>query len=173
MNKKQVHSVLNNKVPSINNKLKCISSGGCGLFALEMYNALKRKGVSCSIVLVDHYYTQEEVNTLIESTGKAGINSAYQHLISNNLKYGEGLPDMCNGHLCVQFEGQLYDNEGVYKGIPISRHITPKTMEVFIEVDDCWNSTFKCYNKGVRDIKETIKRFFENIFNTHLTTSTT
>jgi len=163
MNNQRVHSILNNKVSAINNKLNNISSGGCGLFALEMYKALKNIGVNCSVVLVNASNSIEQVDTLIEGTGKRGINSAYQYLFKD--------PDcrnMLNGHICVKFEGKLYDNEGQYHGQAISKHITIKTMEKFLTMD-CWNSTFKDDNEHNDNIIGTIEDFFEKLFNRYLT----
>lgn len=167
MNTSNIHSTLTDNVPYINKRLNNISAGGCGLFALEMYKALKRRNISCTIVLVDRSYSSADVTNLINRTGCKGINSAYRYLIKRFNQDGIRLPDMHNGHLCVKFSGRLYDNNGVYQGKAISKHITSGTMSQFLSAP-CWNNTFKYTNNNDRDITGTLIEFLEKVFSENI-----
>jgi hypothetical protein len=162
----QIHAVLDNKVPAINDKLNAINYGGCGILALELHKSLKSEGFDSSIVLVNYCYTSDDVDDLIRSIGMSDINSAYQHVLKDGDH--DDLPDLCLGHICVQFDGKLYDSDGEFDGHSISGAITAEIMEELLTLD-CWNDTFKGNNSG-KDITDTMESFFESLFNEHLAT---
>lgn len=168
MDNTKVHDILKTKVAAINSELNNINAGGCGLFALEMHKALKEKGVKSSVVLVNRSgYDKQEVDSLIKSAQQKGINSSYQHLIKRKKRDGVRLPNMQNRHICVKVGNKLYDNNGIYKGEAISKHITIKTMNLFLKAP-CWNSTFKWNNESNNDIEGTIAKFFSRLFSKEL-----
>lgn len=166
MRNSKIHKVLANKVPAINDKLFMINHGGCGRSAVEIYSALRRYGVNSSIVLVNEPYNEESVIRLIERTGKHDINSAYQHIFKNVHDFRG---DTLNGHVCVKFDGRLYDSDGEFDGKAISEHITVKTMEKFLTYDMFWNDQFKWANRRNKSIIRTMQSFYNNLFSKHLT----
>ena len=167
MNHSQLHLLLSKELPAINNKLKAINSGGCGLFALVLHRELKRHGIKSQIVLVNQGYDHDSVDWLIRRHKSKGGNEAYQKMFAGvDPKYGSVTGDAINGHIAVQIKGVLYDAGGHLAGSnkAISAHITTKTMEQFLRINDCWNYTFKRMNHRNKDIIGTFEEFFSDMF---------
>lgn len=163
----QLHTLLSKELPAINDKLKAINSGGCGLFALVLHRELKRQCVHSQIVLVNQGYDEMSVERLIERHEAKGINSAYQSMFKGvDPKFGHVIGNALNGHIAVQIRGVLYDASGHLAGNnkAISEHLTVKTMEQFLRIDDCWNFTFRRKNYRNKDIIGTFEKFFSNMF---------
>lgn len=165
---KNVHKILTEVVPEINNKLRKIDAGGCGIFAYELHKALKVRGIPSSVVLVNNGmfgYDLRDVQAMIAKYKGKGINSAYQTLFkAYNSGDEEVLHDTCNGHLCLCVDGKLYDNEGMRNCYAISKGITAHTMEGLLALP-IWNNTFEWANDdNLPDIIDIMKKFFAKAF---------
>lgn len=163
----QIHDTLNNAVPELTDTIECVNSGGCGHVALAMHRALNAHNIPSEIVLVNAPYSEQCVQDLIEYTGTDNLNDAYHHLFDNELDSWGNIPrDTLNGHVCVKFDGKLYDGHGRTNYRAISEHITVPTMQRFLTVDSCWNSTFRSANRGT-NVPVFLQYFFTNVFAKH------
>ena len=162
--------LLTYKVPQLEHELSNVNSGGCGVVAMEMHKALKVHGIKSSVVLVDQGtgISKHDVKGLIAHYNAKGINSALRAHFKDN---GWGKPDTCNDHVCLLVDGVLYDGEGTVTSdvTVISKHITPQTMELWLDIDDEWNQYFNRKNRCV-DIVGTLKTFLTNAFHNLRTT---
>jgi len=147
-----VHKLLHNVVPFVNDSVNRIAFGGCGLFAMLLHNVLASKGIESHIVLVrGGCYDEASVTRFIDKTGGDCINSAILAAHNSN-KHHYQLP---NHHICVSVGDILYDNNGRQDDDrAISDGIEPDMMEHALTWN-VWNSSFNDSNKGV-DTRATI-----------------
>jgi len=158
--------ILTHVIPNINSELNCINSGGCGVFAHELHKALKVRGIKSEVVLAKHrcgWATAANVRRLIDDSGCKGINTAYQKIFKEYARTGH-VPDVRNDHLALRFDGNLYDSHGEYDYPAISEGITSKTMEEFLRMPRCWNTTFERSNGGLSSVLGTLEDFFAEAF---------
>lgn len=157
----KVHSLLSNQITLINDQVTKINSGGCGIAALSLHKALTNQSIRSEIVLVSIIYDRVDIDCMIAASGATDINECYNNMLGH-LDPDWDTPDnnTCNGHICVQVDGILYDSNGVFYGHAISDGITEQTMELFVSIKECWNDHFRYVNEYNDDITETFDVFF-------------
>jgi hypothetical protein len=164
----QLERILTEQVPKINNRLRNINNGGCGYFALEMHKALAKKGIKAKIVLMRHdsfwggNYTEQRVQERITMYGGKGLNTSYQKALKLKVQKRNGI-NLWNAHICVEVDGKFYDADGEFHGSAISKHLTIKTMELWLSIKSEWNSSFKEDNRG-KLVTDVFERFFTIAF---------
>jgi len=155
MNK--THKLLSENLKGINELLNSIASGGCGLFAYLLELNLKSVGIDSKIVLVDcGGMGKSDVKGFIGEN--KDINEAYRTSLKNrNSGY------WCHSHIAVEYDGTIYDNDGICEYRAISEGIEPEIMASMVEQESEWNPSFRRSNQDV-DCKEIINTFLKTLF---------
>lgn len=147
-------------LPQINEKVSFISKGGCGYFALYLYEELKAKGFNPEIrMLVYEYEDMNHANRIIKKCNE-GDHEYFWDVTSLNWT-----------HFMVKLNGYFIDNSGVFYGV--SRHTNwsfsscRATKEFSVEVlkdmlKECdWNSAYD--RRKNRTMKKEIKKIVKNL----------
>lgn len=157
MNSQQVHKILQDKIPHIQNHVSLISHGGCGQFALELSRAIRAQGKRCAVVLINRGYRISDVTYTLEQHKTKDINTAWCRILEG------GGGNLCNGHLAVKYGNSLYDDSGLIKTAhAISEPINDKTLSKSLNYGRHWNDTFVVSNRG-KDTQDIFKQFLNKV----------
>ncbi len=123
----RVLDLLENELPSIDSKFRCINNGGCGFMAEIIAEQLDKLSINYDIICRGGWrcngkMTNEQVNNLIDEEDSSSIP---------------------NSHVLIMVNGRIFDSEGEQYVNDESRTalIDHKTINRMLDMD-CWNSTF-------------------------------
>lgn len=149
----EIHRVLTENMSNIQMELYAINAGGCGIFAAALVAKLRQAGYEANAVLVDHGYSKECVSQTNEEFGVGNTNDLVYECIEYKLDGNRN--KYPNGHICVEFEGQLYDSRGnvTDQFSPIGDPFTDDALLALLRVRSMWNRTFRVLNQSTKVTK--------------------
>lgn len=147
----------------IYNKVDCISSGGCGLFAVELLKRMMNFGVQDAKIRV---YNPDPVHDLCELENELRTKGE-----SNKDIYMWNSNDIWFSHIAIEWNGILWDAED-YGPINIRREwegndlqpgsISLETMEALASSREGWNCLYnRCQDDVVRMILDDAFKMFD------------
>lgn len=158
-NKMDNNNKIADKIQNIGGKYNTLNCGGCGVFAVELYEKLKELGGDPKLYILSNYSYNE-----------------FEHIRKKLIKDCNILPDlgMYNdynwylSHVVVHFDGGWFDSTGVYKsfdelneGWCCEHHfeIDYSEMKVMVDSPNGWNDMFS------RSLIPKLKKDFDTNFN--------
>lgn len=149
-----LNNILACEVPNINQHIKDIDWGGCGLFALLLYREIKHIAPQAKIKILGHGSPQS------------------REFISDAINNGDNF-DIPMSHIVVEVESMYYDNLGEHShadynsdltGVIETGEVSEDDLQSYVEMDNCWNERFIMSNKNndvVNHLEGYVKRLFK------------
>lgn len=153
----ELHKELERELVNVNRQVKNIEYGGCGIFAVTLFDAFAKAGIPTADMklvgnfLTDKTYSAEELQKVISLLPLRSLNEFYSIYLD---------------HMKVKIGDEYFDNYGVSLNIA-PQHELYKEVEIPVgqarkwNKESCWNKKFD--RNDTPAIKQTIRQLFGKV----------